>query len=60
VVSAEVEGDALEVIVEEGFANHGLLRHLLQGGFEVDSLVPVARNLTDVFMRLTGPRAEAG
>ena len=30
VVSAEVEGDALEVIVEEGFANHGLLRHLLQ------------------------------
>jgi ABC-2 type transport system ATP-binding protein len=60
VVSAEVDGDALEVMVEEGFANHSLLRHLLQGGFEVDSLVPVARNLTDVFMRLTGPRVEAG
>jgi ABC-2 type transport system ATP-binding protein len=62
VFAAEVAGDALEVVVEEPFANHRLLRHLVQAGFEVDSFTPVAGNLTDVFMRLTaqtGQRAEA-
>jgi ABC-2 type transport system ATP-binding protein len=59
VVAAEVAGDALEVVVEERFANHRLLRNLVQGGFEIDSFTPVAGSLTDVFMRLTGPRAEA-
>jgi ABC-2 type transport system ATP-binding protein len=59
VLTAEVADDALEVMVEETFANHRLLRNLVESGFEVDSFTPVAGNLTDVFMRLTGARAEA-
>lgn len=50
----------LEVVVEEGFANHLLLRDLVQGGYDVDSFAHVEANLTDVFMRLTGPDSEAG
>jgi len=57
VIAVDVVESSLEISVEEQFVNHRLLRDLIQTGFDVDSLTPLAGNLSDVFMRLTGSGA---
>jgi len=57
VIAVDVVESSLEISVEEQFVSHRLLRDLIQTGFDVDSLTPLAGNLSDVFMRLTGSGA---
>ncbi|MBO0682021.1 MAG: ABC transporter ATP-binding protein [Candidatus Dormibacteraeota bacterium] len=54
VISIETTEAGLELAVEDGFANHELLRDLIRAGVAVSSYTPVTGNLSDVFMRLTG------
>lgn len=54
VAGVEIVEGGLEVAVGDGFADHQLLRDLVQAGFEVRSFTPIAVSLSDVFMRLTG------
>jgi ABC-2 type transport system ATP-binding protein len=53
VMSVEVVDGALEVTVEDGFADNRLLRDLVSEGVDVWSFAPVERGLADAFMRLT-------
>jgi len=50
----EVSDTVLDVAVADGFADHLLLRDLIETGFEVGAFTPVAGSLSDVFLRLTG------
>jgi ABC-2 type transport system ATP-binding protein len=54
VLAVEPGEKGLEVAVAEGFAQHRLLRELIESGFDVASFTPVAGSLSDVFLRLTG------
>ena len=54
VISIETTEAGLELLVEDGFANHELLGDLVRAGVAVSSYTPVTGNLSDVFMRLTG------
>jgi ABC-2 type transport system ATP-binding protein len=58
VIAVHVTDDGLDVAVEERFADHRLLRDVIQAGFDVRAFVQVAGSLTDVFMRLTGAAEE--
>ena len=57
VIAVDVVETCLEISVEDQFVNHRLLRDLVQAGFDVESFTPLAGNLSDVFMRLTGSGA---
>jgi ABC-2 type transport system ATP-binding protein len=60
VTAVETVEGGLEVTVEEGFANHRLLRDLVQAGVDVNSFTPISGSLSDVFMRLTGSGPDGG
>jgi ABC-2 type transport system ATP-binding protein len=57
VVDVQLVDDALEVAVEDDFADQDLLLALVQAGVAVRSFAPVAGDLAEAFMRLTGPAA---
>jgi ABC-2 type transport system ATP-binding protein len=59
VLGVEAVEDGLVVAVAEGFAQHRLLRDLVEAGFDVASFTPVAGSLSDVFLRLTDPEEGA-
>lgn len=56
VIRAEIVGDGLEVAVEEAFKDEDLLMELVRAGVAVRSFAPVTGDLSEAFMRLTGPR----
>jgi len=58
VIEVELVEHALEVAVEEEFADQELLMALVQAGVAVRSFAPVTGDLSEAFMRLTGPGAE--
>jgi ABC-2 type transport system ATP-binding protein len=53
VMGVERFEDGLEVAVEAGFADHTLLRGLIQAGFDVRSFTAIRGTLSDVFLQLT-------
>ena len=53
VLGVEPLDDGLEVAVQDGFADHRLLRELVEAGFDVASFAPQTGSLSEVFMRLT-------
>ena len=58
VIGVELVENGLEVAVEEAFADQELLITLVQAGVAVRSFAPVAGDLSEAFMRLTGPGVE--
>jgi ABC-2 type transport system ATP-binding protein len=58
VIEVQLVDDALEIAVEDGFADQDLLTSLIQAGVAVRSFAPVTGDLAEAFMRLTGPEAE--
>jgi ABC-2 type transport system ATP-binding protein len=58
VIGVELVENGLEVAVEESFADQELLMALVQAGVAVRSFAPVVGDLSEAFMRLTGPGAE--
>jgi ABC-2 type transport system ATP-binding protein len=58
VIEVTLVENALEVAVEEEFADQELLLALVQAGVAVRSFAPVTGDLSEAFMRLTGPGAE--
>ncbi len=58
VIDVELVENGLEVAVEEGFADQELLMALVHAGVAVRSFAPVTGDLSEAFMRLTGPAAE--
>jgi len=58
VISVDLAEHGLEVAVEEEFADQDLLLELVRAGVAVRSFAPLAGNLSEAFMRLTGPAQE--
>jgi hypothetical protein len=58
VIKIELIENGLEVAVEEEFADQDLLMALVQAGVAVRSFAPVTGDLSEAFMRLTGPGVE--
>ena len=58
VIEVELVENGLEVAVEEQFADQELLMALVQAGVAVRSFAPVTVDLSEAFMRLTGPGVE--
>jgi ABC-2 type transport system ATP-binding protein len=58
VISVDVVESSLEVAVEESFADQDLLTELVKAGVAVRSFAPVTGDLSEAFMRLTGPAVE--
>jgi ABC-2 type transport system ATP-binding protein len=58
VIAVELVENGLEVAVEEEFADQDLLLALVSAGVAVRSFAPVTGDLSEAFMRLTGPGAE--
>lgn len=59
VLGAEIVDGGLEAHVGDGFAEHELLRQLVEKGFAIRMFAPATGALADVFLRLTEPEAEA-
>ena len=59
VIAIEFVEDGLQVAVEEGFADQGLLSDLVRQEIAVRSFAPVTGDLAEAFLRLTGPEGEA-
>ena len=57
VISVELVEDGLEVAVEDAFRDEDLLMELVRAGVAVRSFAPVTGDLSEAFMRLTGPAA---
>ncbi len=55
VIEAEVAEGGLEVAVEETFADQELLGEMVRAGIAVRSFAPITGDLSEAFMRLTGP-----
>ncbi len=60
VIGVEAVDGALEVAVEDGFADQDLLMELVRSGVAVRSFAPVTGDLSEAFMRLTGPHEGVG
>ena len=60
VIGAELVDGALEIAVEEGFADQDLLLDLVKAGVAVRSFAPVTGDLAEAFMRLTSPSDREG
>jgi ABC-2 type transport system ATP-binding protein len=58
VIEVEIVDGGLEVAVEETFADQELLGELVRAGVAVRSFAPVTGDLTEAFMRLTGPSSQ--
>jgi ABC-2 type transport system ATP-binding protein len=58
VISVKLVENGLEVAVEDGFADQDLLMDLVQAGVAVRAFAPVTGDLSEAFMRLTGPVEE--
>jgi ABC-2 type transport system ATP-binding protein len=58
VIEVQLVENGLEVAVEDAFADQDLLTALVQAGVAVRSFAPVTGDLSEAFMRLTGPGAE--
>jgi ABC-2 type transport system ATP-binding protein len=58
VLAVDLLGDHIEITVGEGFEEAELLAHLVREGVPVRSYAPVAGDLSEAFMRLTGPGEE--
>jgi ABC-2 type transport system ATP-binding protein len=58
VIEVQLVENGLEVAVEEGFADQELLTALVQAGVAVRAFAPVTGDLSEAFMRLTGPGVE--
>ena len=58
VIEVEVADGGLEVAVEETFADQELLGELVRAGVAVRSFAPITGDLSEAFMRLTGPAGE--
>ena len=58
VISVDLVEDGLEVAVEDAFQDQDLLIELVRAGVAVRSFAPVTGDLSEAFMRLTGPPAE--
>jgi ABC-2 type transport system ATP-binding protein len=58
IIEVELVDGGLEVAVEDDFADQDLLLELVKAGVAVRSFAPVMGDLSEAFMRLTGPSAE--
>jgi ABC-2 type transport system ATP-binding protein len=58
VISVTLVDRGLEVAVEDDFADQDLLMELVRAGVAVRSFAPVTGDLSEAFMRLTGPTEE--
>jgi ABC-2 type transport system ATP-binding protein len=58
VISVDVVESSLEIAVEESFADQELLTELVRAGVAIRSFAPVTGDLSEAFMRLTGPAVE--
>jgi ABC-2 type transport system ATP-binding protein len=58
VISVDLVERGLEVAVEEEFADQDLLLELVRAGVAVRSFAPLTGDLSEAFMRLTGPVEE--
>ncbi len=58
VISVTLVEHGLEVAVEEQFADQDLLMELVRAGVAVRSFAPLSGDLSEAFMRLTGPTEE--
>ena len=59
VIEVEVTEGGLELAVEETFADQELLGELVRAGVAVRSFAPVTGDLSEAFMRLTGPTQDS-
>jgi hypothetical protein len=58
VIEVQLVESGLEVAVEDGFADQDLLTTLVHAGVAVRSFSQITGDLSEAFMRLTGPGAE--
>jgi ABC-2 type transport system ATP-binding protein len=58
IIEVELVDGGLEVSVEDDFADQDLLIELVRAGVAVRSFAPVTGDLSEAFMRLTGPGSE--
>jgi ABC-2 type transport system ATP-binding protein len=58
VLAVDLLGDHLEITVGEGFEDAELLAHLVRSKVPVRAFAVVAGDLSEAFMRLTGPGEE--
>jgi ABC-2 type transport system ATP-binding protein len=54
VLTVEILGDRVEATIADAVDDHELLTQLIGQGFKVRTFAPVAGDLSDAFMRLTG------
>jgi ABC-2 type transport system ATP-binding protein len=58
VIEVQLAENGLEIAVEDGFADQDLLTTLVHAGVAVRSFSQITGDLSEAFMRLTGPGAE--